>query len=64
MGRTDLIKHDIKLTDPNPFKESYRRIPPHLYDEDKAHHKEMLNLGAIRKSQSSWSSAKVLEKRW
>ena len=33
VGRTDFIKHDIKLTDPNPFKESYRRIPPHLYDE-------------------------------
>ena len=51
MGRTDLIKHEIKLIDPNPFKESYRRIPPHLYDEVRAHLKEMLDLGAIRKSQ-------------
>ena len=28
MGRTNLVKHHIKLTDPLPFKEAYRRIPP------------------------------------
>ena len=28
MGRTNLVKHHIKLTDPIPFKEAYRRIPP------------------------------------
>ena len=27
MGRTNLVKHHIKLTDPVPFKEAYRRIP-------------------------------------
>ena len=37
MGRTNLVKHHIKLTDPVPFKESYRRIPPQMYDEVKAH---------------------------
>ena len=52
-----MIKHDIKLSDPNPLKESYRRIPPHQYGEVRAHLKEMLDLGAIRKSQSPWSSA-------
>ena len=31
MGRTNLVKH-IKLTDPVPFKEAYRRIPPQMYD--------------------------------
>ena len=64
MGRIDLIKHDIKLTDPNAFKKSYRRIPPDLYDETTAHCKEMLDLGAIRKSQSPWSSAIVLVKKY
>ena len=63
MHRTDLIKHDIKLTDPNPFKESYGRIPPHLYNEAGAHLKEMLDLDAIRKSQNPWSNAIVLEKK-
>ena len=42
MGRTNLVKHHIKLTDPVPFKESYRRIPPQMYDEVKAHIQEML----------------------
>ena len=37
MGRTNLVKHHIELTDPIPFKESYRRIPPQMYDEVKAH---------------------------
>ena len=63
MGRTDLMNHDIKLTDPCPFKESYRRIQPHLYDEVRAHLKEMLGLGDIRKSQSPWSSAIVLVRK-
>ena len=63
MGKTDLIKHHIQLTDYNPFKESYRRIPPHLYDEIRIHLKEMLDLGATRRSQSPWSSAIVLGKK-
>ena len=28
MNRTNLVKHHIKLTDPVPFKEAYRGIPP------------------------------------
>ena len=66
MGRTNLVKHHIELTDPVPFKESYRRIPAQMYDEVKAHIQEMLDLGAIRHSNSPWSSAIVLvrKKRW
>ena len=33
LGRTYIIKHTIKLTDYNPFKEGYQRIPPHQYEE-------------------------------
>ena len=63
MGKTDLIKHHIQLTEYNPFKQSYRRIPPHLYDEIRIHLKEMLDLGAIRRSKSPWSSAVVLVRK-
>ena len=63
MGRTNLIKHHIELTDPIPFKESYRRIPPQMYDEVKAHIQEMLDLGGIRHSNSPWSSAIVLVRK-
>ena len=63
MGRTNLVKHHIKSTDPVPFKEAYRRIPPQMYDEVKAHIQEMLNLGAIRPSNSPWASAIVLVRK-
>ena len=63
MGRTNLVKHHIKLTDPIPFKEAYRRIPPQMYDEVKAHIQEMLDLGAIRPSNSPWASATVLVRK-
>ena len=63
MGRTNLVKHHIKLTDPVPFKESYRRIPPQMYDEVKDHIHEMLDLGAIRPSNSPWASAIVLVRK-
>ena len=52
MSRTNLVKHHIKLTDPLPLKEAYRRIPSQMYDEVKAHIQEMLDLGAIRPSNS------------
>ena len=63
MGRTNLVKHHIKLTDPVPFKEAYRRIPPQMYDEVKTHLQEMLDLGAIRPSNSPWASAIMLVRK-
>ena len=63
MGRTSLVKHKIVLTDPVPFKEKYRRIPPQLYEEVRAHLKEMLDLGAITHSNSPWSSPIVLVRK-
>ena len=60
MGKTNLVKHKIVLTDSIPFKEKYRRIPPQLFSEVKAHLQEMLDLGAIRHSNSPWASAIVL----
>ena len=63
MGRTNLVKHNIILTDPIPFKERYRTIPPQMFSEVKAHLKEMLDLGAIRHSSSPWASAIVLVRK-
>ena len=37
LGRTNLVKHEIKLTNYVPFKEQYRRIPPHQYEEVRKH---------------------------
>ena len=63
LGKCNIIKHAIKTTDPQPFKECYRRIPPHLYEEVKAHLQEMGEVGAIRKSFSPWASAVVLVRK-
>ena len=60
LGKTDLIQHHIELTDYTPIKDRYHRIPPHQYDEVHKHLREMLEIGAIRKSNSPWASPVVL----
>ena len=60
LGKTALIKHKIKLTEQTPFKEQYRCIPLHMYDDVRAHIQEMLDIGAIHKSHSPWESTVVL----
>ena len=60
LGKTALIKHTIRLTEQTPFKERYRCIPPHMYDDVRVHIQEMLDIGAIHKSHSLWVSAVVL----
>ena len=60
LGRTSLVQHEIKLSNDKPFKERYRRIPPHQYEEVWKHLQEMLAVGAIRKSTSPWASPVVL----
>ena len=63
MGHTSVVKHKIKLDKYTPFKERYRRIPPNLFDEVKKHLKEMIEVGAIRKSSSPWASAVILVRK-
>ena len=63
LGRTDLVKHVIRLDNYTPFKERYRRIPPQQFEEVRKHLAEMLKLGAIRKSNSPWASAVVLVRK-
>ena len=63
LGHTSVVKHKIKSNDYTPFKERYRRISPHQYDEVRRHLKEMLEIRAIRKSNSPWASAVVLVRK-
>ena len=60
LGKTALIKHKIRLMEQTPFKERYRHIPPHMYEDMRAHIQEMLDIGAIHKLHSLWASAVVL----
>ena len=59
-GKTNTVKHTIKLTDYTPFKERYCRILPHQSEEVRKHLEEMLKIGAIKCSNSPWASAVVL----
>ena len=63
LGKCNILKHNIQLTDKKPFKERYRRIPPHLFEEVKQHLQEMLEVGAIRRSFSPGASAVVLDRK-
>ena len=63
LGKTSMVKHHIELTDYTPFKERYRNIPPHQFEEVKKHLKQMLEVGAIRKSKSPFASAVVLVRK-
>ena len=60
MGHTDLVKHNIKLVDDEPFKQPHRRIPPHLHSEVREHIKEMLETNVTRPSLSPFASPIVL----
>ena len=63
LGKTNIVKHVIKVNNPVPFKERYRRIPPHQYEEVRKHLKEMEEIGAIRRSNSPWASPVVLVRK-
>ena len=54
-GLTDLVQHEIDLENGQSFKEPYHRIPPTLIQEVREHLKEMLELDAIRRSNSPFS---------
>ena len=60
LGKTALTKHKIKLTDQTPFKEHYRCIPPHMYNDVRTHIQEMLDIRAIHWLHSLWASTVVL----
>ena len=60
LGKTSIVKHSIKVNDPVLFKEQYSHTPPGMYDEVKVHIQEMLDVGAIRPSNSPWASAVIL----
>lgn len=57
------MKHQIRLNDNEPFKEPHRCIPPALFNEVREHLAEMLQAGAIRPSQSSYSSNVVIVRK-
>ena len=63
LGRTNLVKHHIPVTNPVPFKERHTRIPPSQYELLRKLLRNMEEVGTIRKSNSPWASSIVLVKK-
>ena len=63
MGKTDMVKHPIKLFDDKPIKQRHRRIPPGMYDELRQHLQDLLGTGVIRESYSLYAAPLVLAKK-
>ena len=59
LGHYQGVKHRIELEDERPFKQKYRRIPPHMLDEVADHIKLLESSGVIRQSHSPYSSPVV-----
>ena len=53
MGGTEATEHCTEVTDPHPFKERPRNIPEGLLQEVKDHLNHMLDVGAIKPSNSA-----------
>ena len=58
LDKTSIVKHTIKQT--IHLSKRYHRIPPHQFEEVRKHLQEMLEIGAIKYSNSPWASAVVL----
>ena len=63
LGCTSAIEHEICLSDDEPFKERFRRMPPPLLEEVHASLRDMLEAGTIQPSQSPWCNAVVLVRK-
>ncbi|KAI5107461.1 hypothetical protein C0J45_3099, partial [Silurus meridionalis] len=63
LGCTNLISHDIPLTDDVPVRQRYRRLPPSEYDVVKTHINQLLDAQIIRESSSPYASPIVLVKK-
>ena len=63
LGRTDVVKHNIKTGDATPIKQPPRRLPVHRRNEVDKLVDDMLERGVIEPSSSPWASGVVLVKK-
>ncbi|XP_033761565.1 uncharacterized protein LOC117343329 [Pecten maximus] len=60
LGRTQLVKHQIKTGDAQPIKQPWRKVPAHMTGEVDKHVEDMLQKKVIEPSTGPWSSGIVL----
>lgn len=59
LGHYSGVTHRIEMEDPRPFKQRFRRIPPHMFEEVADHLRQLEANGVIRPSKSQYSSPVV-----
>lgn len=59
-GQTDKVKHQIKLSDPSPFKQRHRPIHSQDVDAVRKHLEELVHSEVIHDSESPFASPIVL----
>ncbi|KAL6459833.1 hypothetical protein MHYP_G00315920 [Metynnis hypsauchen] len=62
-GRTDKVRHRIKLSDETPFKLRARPIHPQDIEAVRRHIQELLDAGVIRESESPFASPIVVVRK-
>lgn len=62
-GRTDKVKHEIKLSDPTTFKQQPRPIHPQDVDAVRQHIQELLESAVIQESNSPFASPIVVVRK-
>lgn len=62
-GRTDKVKHHIKLSDQTPFKHRAQPIHPNDVEAVRSHLQELIDTGLIRESESPFSSPIVVVRK-
>ena len=63
IGHYEGVTHKINLDNEIPFKQRYRRIPPSMVDEVRAHLEKLLEAEIIRPSHSPFASNVVLVRK-
>ena len=61
--RSTIVEHKIHLTDEDPFKEPFRKVPSVLIQDVREHLKEMIEIGAIQESISPFSTNVVIVRK-
>ena len=63
LGRTNIVQHQINTGDHPPIKQRVRRYPAARREEERKLVQDMLVIGIIQESSSTWSSPTVLVKK-
>ncbi|XP_037833479.1 uncharacterized protein LOC119617377 [Kryptolebias marmoratus] len=63
VGLAKGVEHNIRLTDPRPFRERSRRLAPADIEDVRKHLRELLDAGVIQESRSPYASPIVVARK-